>query len=302
MKESLLTKTKFKIKNFFKRDDSKTVIIRTDGGICSQISFCAYGIWLEDQGYKVKYDLSWFKESGSDFNNSFVRNYDMEKAFPDMHFEIATQEEVNYYKKLNTCFCTSPQKNKSGYVVGYPKERLGKIELYKNIFRERFNPVDKNEVSDLLEEINDNNVCAVHVRRGDLSQYTAAYGHPTPASYFLKAINIISKLNPNVIFYFFSEEFDWIKNEIIPKLDKSTKYKLCNRNGADKGYLDLYLMTRCDYIIASIGSLAVYAKILSEKNPVLILDKLNIGILENYENVILLNDTILLNAKEKKEG
>lgn len=301
MNKSLLSKIKFNIKKNFAKDVSKTIIIRTDGGICSQISFCAYGMWLEKQGYNVKYDLSWFRESGKDFNNNFVRNYDMDKAFPDLHFEIATEEEVNYYKKYNTYTFTSPKDNKSGYILGYPKERAGKIYLYKDIFYKSFNPVDKNEVSDLADEINTNNVCAVHVRRGDLSKYTVAYGHPTPSSYFIKAINIINKLNPKTIFYFFSEEFDWIKEEIIPKLGEDIKYKICDKNGADKGYLDLYLMSKCDYIIASIGSLAVYAKILSEKNPLLIIDKLNIDILENLDNVILLNDTILLNAQTKKK-
>ena len=43
------------------------VIIRTDGGAGSQVCFCALGKFFEDKGYKVKYDMTWFREYGVNY-------------------------------------------------------------------------------------------------------------------------------------------------------------------------------------------------------------------------------------------
>ncbi len=150
-----------------------------------------------------------------------------------------------------------------------------------------------------MDEIKKTQSCAVHVRRGDLSVYNPAYGYPTPKEYYIKAVNIIHKLHPEVKFFFFSEECNWIKEEIIPNIDSEIKYKICDQNGADRGYLDLYLMSKAEHLIASSGSLARTAKILSTlEGGDIVLDKYDKQIVEHCENVIILNDTILLNGKE----
>lgn len=288
-----------KFLNFFNKKDNqeKFVIIRTDGGICSQIAFCVLGFYMQDLGYKVKYDLSWFKDSGVDCLNRFVRNYDMEKAFPDLKFEIATSDEIKHCIKMNVFTDTIPLNGKSGYLCGYAPER-DNILKYKDIFIHNFKPIDIDTCRDILTEIEETQSCAVHVRRGDLSVYNPAYGYPTPKEYYIKAINIIHKLHPQVKFFFFSEECDWIKEEIIPNIDSEIKYKICDKNGADKGYLDLYLMSKSDHLIASSGSLAKTARILSNSKGITILDKYDKNIVEHSENVIVLNDTILLNSKK----
>lgn len=80
-----------------KNDD--LIIIRSDGGICSQIDFVALGQYFADKGYEVKYDLSWFDECGKSTDGRFARNYDMPKAFPDLKLEIATTQEIALYKR-----------------------------------------------------------------------------------------------------------------------------------------------------------------------------------------------------------
>ena len=73
------------------------VIVRIDGGICSQINFFAYGHAVQNmlgERAKVKYDLSWFKENGKDYFGKFVRNWDFPKAFPDLAVEEASAEEI----------------------------------------------------------------------------------------------------------------------------------------------------------------------------------------------------------------
>lgn len=35
------------------------IIIRTEGGLCSQIYYASLGQYFADKGYQVKYDLTW---------------------------------------------------------------------------------------------------------------------------------------------------------------------------------------------------------------------------------------------------
>lgn len=291
---------RFWVNKFKKQSGNKTVIIRSDGGICSQIEFCCLGLYLQDLGYKVKYDLSWFDENGLDCNGKFVRNYDMPLAFPNMKFEIATKQEIEHTKKQKIFANKIPQKGESGYICGYPSERGQNLIKYKNHFIEHFKPVDKDSCKDILNKINKSNSCGVHVRRGDLSEYNPAYGYPTPKEYYITAIKILNALVPDITFFFFSEECDWIKNEIIPNIGSEIKYVLCDKNGADKGYLDLFLMSKCNHLITSSGSLGRIAKILSEKSDgFVVLDRYYKNIIENFPSVIILNDTLLLNSIHK---
>lgn len=57
------------------------------------------GYALSQKGYKVKYDLSWFREYGKDVDGIFARNYDMQRAFPNLEFEEATDKEIKLYSK-----------------------------------------------------------------------------------------------------------------------------------------------------------------------------------------------------------
>ena len=281
--------------------DKNLVIIRTDGGICSQIAFAALGKYFEDKGCKVKYETDWFKEWGKGTDGRLIMNYDMPKAFPNINSEIASDNEIKYTKENYTLTKTISECDSLAYINGYPPEREISLIKYKDYFKEHFNPIDKILVADIEKNILSGVSCGVHVRRGDLSVYNSAYGYPTPVEYYVKAIKIIHGLSPDVKFFFFSDECDWIRQEIVPKIDFNINYKICDKNGTDKGYLDLYLMTKCDYLISSSGSLARFAKILSDKNPLLIMDRYRSPFVENFENVIILNDTILINAKNKHQ-
>ncbi len=75
------------------------IIICTEGGLCSQIYYASLGQYFADKGYKVKYDLTWFKEWGNCNDGAFARNYDIDKAFPNLALEFASDDEVKLYKQ-----------------------------------------------------------------------------------------------------------------------------------------------------------------------------------------------------------
>ena len=273
----------------------KQIIIKVDGGGSSQIGFHIAGKYFEDLGYKVLYDLTWFKEDGKDINGIFSREYIMDKAFPKLKIEIATDKEIELFRKKYYYYCDSNNFVKQMdymYLDGYPAERNLLYEYHK-YFRDLFNPVDVNLVSNIVEEVLKTNSCAVHVRRGDLSQYNKTYGYPPDKEYFLKAIKIMKGLNNTECFYFFSDEPEWVKENIFPDLKNLCEYKIIDKNDSAKGYLDLYIMSRCKNIIGSHGSFGTFAKMLNiNEDCTIILPKIHNILFKNFKNVILLNHKI----------
>ncbi len=273
------------------RSQNKFIIIRSDGGICSQISFHALGRYFENKGFKVKYDLSWFKENGKDLNGIFARNFDMQKAFPSLAVEEASPEEIAKYKKKYAVKEQALDTIVPPAYYGIYEERNRQFLLQHEEFAKHFDPVDKAEIAGLLAQIQQTDACGIHVRRGDLATTDVVYGKPTDVSYFIKAIKIISALRPGSVFYFFSDEPEWVAQNIIPELDKNISCQICTQNGSDKGYLDLYLLSRCKSIISSQGSFGIFARLLSPENPLLIISRPRQRVINNLGNVIFINET-----------
>ncbi len=269
-----------------------------DGGICSQINTFAFGKFLEDKGFEIKYDLTWYRECGKDTDGRFTIDYKLDKAFPDLEIKVASQEEITYYKqKYKTSEkpiykCVPPL-----YVGWYPKEKGFCAVKYVDFLYKYFQPREffldgdgqNKKLKYLLGEIKNNNSCGVHIRRGDLGKFNPVYGHPADKEYFLKVINIIHTTNDNVHFYFFSDEPIWTEQNIIPRLKADIVYINVNLNPPEDGYLDLYLLSRCKYIIASNGGLGRYAKLLSgNKSTQVWLNKYWAPI-ESLDNVYIYN-------------
>lgn len=219
--------------------------------------------------------------------------YIVDKAFPELKFEVATREEVEFYKanfmrkmgqKLDDCLPPV-------YIGGYPSQRSAIMVSYRDFFKSHFKPSLKNSTQKLLEQIKATNSCGVHCRRGDLSEFHPVYGHPASVEYFLKAISIVNKLHENVHFYFFSDTPSWIKEQIVQHLD-GVNFTLCDENNANDGYIDLYLLTWCKFIISSNGSLGTYGKLLSHTNAPLIMCKYRnlLCETEGIDEIYMIND------------
>lgn len=273
------------------------IIIRVDGGIASQISFVALGKAFEERGYRVKYDLGWFETTGIGFyntTNGYDRDYnlsfDIPKAFPNLPIEIASKEEVkhygaNYFIDDDNVISYRPPL----YVGGYLGRRY---DIYFSLlFAKAFEPKEVHEKGSafhsFLQEILNSKACGIHIRRGDLSQNHVVYGEPTSLTYFKQTIKLATQMQPQSTFYLFSDDVAFVREYIAPLIENHN-YKICDINTPEQGYLDLYLLSRCQIIIASHGSLGVYAKILSTHNPLLITPKMR-NVFYEMENVMLVN-------------
>lgn len=254
------------------------VIVLMDGGICSQMHQFLLGRIFINKGYSVHYDLSFYEDWGTDMNYQFVRNFDLLKAFPYLKAEAASKLEVSVYKKKffhlgNNTYgkiddYSFLQKNAPVYLGGY-------YHVPSDIWLPTFNSVfkilptvldEKNQL--LFAEIGECPCAvAVHVRRGDLKVAIPAYGKPASLQYFQSAVKYIRDREAFPVFYFFSDEPDWVSHGLIPQLQLMEETcKVVNINGSDKGYMDLFLIACCKHQITSKGTLGKYGALLGD-NP-----------------------------------
>ena len=274
-------------------NDRKKIIIRVDGGICSQIAFVFAGLYLADKFRNeavVKFDLSWFRDCGKDMYGKFVRNWDFPKAFPNVACEEATEDEIRRLSRYalrssDIETCRAPL-----YVGGYPDVYPAMCKMAQSL-KSEFTPEMDEVTRRFMAYVAEGPTCAVHVRRGDLSTYSPAYGQPATVDYFKKAVTLIRGLEPATRFLFFSDELDWVEKELLSVLPEGGSYMLAEGHGSDSGYLDLYLISHCDYIISSSGSLGVFGAMLSNTCKALVMNRNRTYAFKYLKNVIYLNDS-----------
>jgi hypothetical protein len=255
--------------------NKRLIIIRSDGGICSQIAFFALGKFYEDKGYPIKYDLSWFEENGKDMNGEFDRNFDLLRAFPSINIDIASESETHHYRKHHKSSDGDLEsQSPPAYLDAFYDGRWSQVIQFREYLKNNFTPdnlVFENHNNEVLQDILcQENACAVHVRRGDLGAYNEYYGEPLGVGFFLEAIGHVLRVSANTKFYFFSDESDWVRENILSSLNANVKYEIIDKNGSDKGYIDLYLMSKCKSFITSHGSLAKFARLLSSDDALIV--------------------------------
>lgn len=278
------------------------VILNLDGGISSQMHQYLLGQLYAEKGYRVRYDLSFFDEWGGDLNNQFVRNFDLLKAFPYLKFKKASFIAIQVYKRKFHIVGNNTgeriedfsflDKKPPVYLGGYYHLPAAVwLPAFQRLYRIE-NSVLDNANSRLCEEIISRPYSiGVHVRRGDLKIEMFDYGKPASLEYFAKAVSFFKEKNQNAYFYFFSDEPDWVTDELIPSLHLVNNFTIVDLNGSDKGYMDLFLMAHCLHQITSKGSLGKYAALLTdnaEKQVILCDDEIKYSWKELLHNPVFI--------------
>lgn len=255
----------------------RVIIVKMDGGICSQINFYLTGKYLgEATGSKVYYDLNWYDECGMDLNGVFCRNFDLLKAFPKLDFKpikksflrqmllsfrykTSNAERIYTEKELIEYF--EPPVFIDGYIGISP-------EITKKYFRRWFVadpnllPADNAGIKSEIENAKKSGeVCAVHVRRGDLSENHAYYGDVPTLDYFKESMRLMASKAEKMKFFLFSDEPEWIVENLTPEL-KEFDIRVSNVNDSAQGWCDLILMSMCRNQICSQGSMGKFASML----------------------------------------
>ncbi len=248
------------------------VMVHVDGGVSSQIHFFLVGEWFaRRQGARVSYDLRWFDEDGMDCLHKFPRNFDLLKLSPSLDFKIVKSRFKSsfyraLYRRVNdySAPCGEWQSLQAPiYLDGY----YGIAPGFYSRMREQV-PLDPQGVDEMngaaAREIESGeNAVGMHVRRGDLAQFVASYGEPVKREYYARAVRLMQeRFGKDVPVFIFSDEPAWVRSELLGLLPEGN-YRLLDMNGSDKGYLDLWLISKCRHFITSTGSFGKFGALLS---------------------------------------
>ena len=123
-------------------------------------------------------------------------------------------------------------------------------ELLRKDFSFKYPLTGKNK--DIAGQVSENQSIAVHIRRGDyLNKNSQSNFAILEKDYYEKAINYISAHVKNPKFYVFSEDFDWIKDNLNFKEFPVT---FIDWNKGKDSYIDMQLMSLCKHNIIANSS------------------------------------------------
>lgn len=144
----------------------------------------------------------------------------------------------NFYEEEEQKYSKKAEKIKGNYYIKgwFQSERYFKD--IRNILLKEFTPKKKIIISgEIKEALNNPQSVSIHIRRGD---YVKA-NNTVSILYYQKAVQYIGQLYQNPIFLVFSDDLDWVKNNI------SIEGKCIHVNEDKKmqDYEELLVMSKC---------------------------------------------------------
>lgn len=157
------------------------------------------------------------------------------------------------------------------YLLGYWQDEryFQSIESeLRNDLKFSIKPIGKNLFFlDLISKQNDS-VC-IHIRRGDYitDDFVKNNLEICSLEYYYEAIKLIKEKISNPLFYVFSDEPDWVRDNFKP----SIVYNLIDHNSEADATEDLRLMSACKHTIISNSSFSWWAAWLNNYNGKIII-------------------------------
>lgn len=214
----------------------------------------------------VKLDISWFNEYGKDYIGIENRNFEILNIFKDINLQIATKDEIEDAKKdlfihgeKHSNIDKFLKQNRKIYVDGYCAyfNKISNLLYFSEIFDldKYLYPLLNERQLKIYKDIIDCEAVALHIRRGYYMYACIKSGinNRVNIDYINKCIKYFNDKFNNIKFYIFSNNFNYVKNNIVPLLYGKYKYTLIEDN---KEYIDFYLMAKCKHQISTLGNFA----------------------------------------------
>ena len=115
---------------------------------------------------------------------------------------------------------------------------------------------------------NEENSVGIHIRRGDYLK-NWKYRGLCGIDYYQKAIAYILEHIKSPKFFLFSDDIDWVKENISPLL-KGYNVTFVNWNHSINSYKDMQLMAMCKNLIIANSSFSWWAAYLNKNNPIVV--------------------------------
>jgi hypothetical protein len=260
------------------------IIVRLMGGLGNQLFQYAFARALSNEkNDELKLDLNFLNDKT--FKENFTyRDFELDKF--NLEFKFATKFEINKFSNSrfnNLLYKLSLKKNNvylnertfnhqnvkflnDIYLDGYWQSELY-FENYNKIIIKDLKFKDVNKVNNSFYEnylYNNLNTVSVHIRRGDYVKNLNinAYHGTCDMEYYNKAINLINSKIKNPIFFFFSDDIDWV----IKNFGKRYNYNYIDFNTENNNHLDMFLMSKCSHNIIANSSFSWWGAYLNQNS------------------------------------
>lgn len=244
------------------------ILIKLTGGLGNQMFQYALGRVLSlKNNSQLKLDTSIYNTDQSgitarkyvlgvfDIKENFTTKFEISKLSTSnkLFKKIGLVKKTHYIEKEANIFDRKIMSAVGDiYLDGYWQAEKYFIEYRDQILKDF---TLKNKLSESVKkienEILNTNSISLHIRRGDYvtDQKTNKFHGLCSLDYYKKAIKYITDKNSNCIFYIFSDDIEWVKNNL--KIDNKTVYV---SNGSIQDYEELYLMSQCRHNIIANSS------------------------------------------------
>lgn len=261
------------------------IIVNLTGGLGNQLFQYAFAKYLATKNNCV------LKLDVSSYENYEWHNYSLSRLSIDEVF--ASPVECDKYKGIRLNFFQKIYRKLLGLnyllVEGNfqfnPDYELKKVPIYldgywqsENYFKEielkirndffiKIPPSKKNQV--LIEKMQQENAVSLHIRRGNyvnVSHVNETHG-TSSLEYYNEAVKIISTKVVDPIFYIFSDDILWAKNNL--NLNFETVF--VDINDAKSDYEDLRLMSTCKHNITANSTFSWWGAWLNANNSKIVI-------------------------------
>jgi hypothetical protein len=253
------------------------IIVKLKGGLGNQLFQYAFGKY-----FSIKNNVEFKIDNGINSNKQDTyRRYLLDNF--NIKAELATKEEVLKAKYplgiISKIWRGFKSKILKIYNIGWsPKILKSKVKYFdgfwqsykyldpiKDVLLEEITPKEsiENKYSNLISEINNSNSVSIHIRRGDyVNDKKTKSAHLTfGMEYYTEAIKTIKEKVGNPVFYIFSDDIEWVKENF--KIDSSTVFV---SKPDIKDYEELIIMSKCKYNIIANSSFSFWGAWLNQ-NP-----------------------------------
>jgi hypothetical protein len=245
------------------------IIVKLVGGLGNQMFQYAAGLQLSvKHNVPLKFDLSFLNKEAKHYTQRFL---ELDKF--NIHVELASEKEIKAIKKQRwknifvptwieeqekDIYTKFSKAGKNCYLNGYFQSEKYFINIAEQI-RHKFRlkkTLTEEKWTEIKQQIQNSNSVSLHFRRGDYVENARAHKHHGVCSmdYYQKAVKTIVENVENPLFFVFSDDIPWVKENF--KIDFPTVF-------ADKKdetiHSDFQLMSLCKHNIIANSSYSWWA-------------------------------------------
>ncbi len=262
------------------RDSEDECIVKYIGGLGNQMFQYALAKCLMSQGVHVTGDVTGYYAGEG-------RKFVLQKVFPNVEIKKCNAILTKLYKERKDSYTSELRdilisdgkpadldilKLKRGYLEGYWQSSKYAALVEKEL-RSEFQFTHKkdqklNQIAEEMEALG--NSISIHIRRGDYltENVQRSFGNICTEDYYLRAIRHIQGNIENPMFYFFSNDIEWVKE----KYEKYNAIYISEEMFDDyEDWYDMYLMSLCKHNIIANSTFSWWGAWLNENSQKIVI-------------------------------